>query len=556
MKKYLLFLFSIFVIVAYAQTDIINTRIIQPTTTAGNFSDSYMHHLNSAKDEMFLTTVSKGVSEYFGNSNGVEDRRYISRLDANGFPKWNAIAYNVVGLDIFNTKTDFACVDKDDNFYIICQSNGNEAFFTDAMGTTINFDFNLKILIKISKDGKFLWSKNFRSTKHGVICDNAGNVYLYGNEVTFTNQSVPSMSIIKLNGQNGNEIYNRNNFNVKSNYIVPVFDSSDNLYVFTTADVSTDITVFTMGSQSIRLNKDGLNHLFLKFDTSGNPISGKNYYPEFPEYASSYSYPTDAKFDGNDIIVNAGMITRSLNYFYIGMSGNKIVNKYNRGFCGIISKIDLNGNVKWERDIQSSQDLSLGIQTNIELDEQNSIYSYNLFKEKVNFNNVEYTIGNWPEYKVIMKIDNDGNMKYLKPVDNTGSYYYYPSKTYTNSIDVSGVDKISCMGSTSNNKFLTFPIQNSASPKLYIATFVGENLSTIDKGLSNLEIYPNPTSDILNIQTEQKISKIEILDTSGKLLKSNSGSGKTINVSNLSKGIYLIKIYADKNIINSKFIKN
>lgn len=112
------------------------------------------------------------------------------------------------------------------------------------------------------------------------------------------------------------------------------------------------------------------------------------------------------------------------------------------------------------------------------------------------------------------------------------------------------------MGSTSNNKFLTFPIQNSASPKLYIATFVGENLSTIDKGLSSLEIYPNPTSDILNIQTEQKISKIEILDTSGKLLKSNSGSGKTINVSNLSKGIYLIKIYADKNIINSKFIKN
>lgn len=92
----------------------------------------------------------------------------------------------------------------------------------------------------------------------------------------------------------------------------------------------------------------------------------------------------------------------------------------------------MNGNVKWERDIQSSQDLSLGIQTNIELDEQNSIYSYNLFKEKVNFNNVEYTIGNWPEYKVIMKIDNDGNMKYLKPVDNTGNYYYYPSKTYTN----------------------------------------------------------------------------------------------------------------------------
>lgn len=69
-------------------------------------------------------------------------------------------------------------------------------------------------------------------------------------------------------------------------------------------------------------------------------------------------------------------------------------------------------------------------------------------------------------------------------------------------------------------------------------------------------IYPNPTSDILNIQTDQKISKIEIYDTSGKLLKSKSGNEKSIIVSELSKGLYLIKIYSDKVTINSKFIKN
>ncbi len=550
MKTYLLFLVSLIYIQLYAQNDLINTRLIQPTSTVGNFSQSYMHHLSSATDEMFLTTLSKGASEYFNNSNGVEDRRYISRLDTNGLPRWNAIAYNVDELEVFNSKADFACVDKDDNFYIICQSNGNDAFFIDAMGTTINFDSNLKILIKINKEGKFLWSKNFKSNKQGVICDNAGDVYLYGNELTFSNQSVPSMSIIKLKGHNGDVIYNNNNFNTTTDNIVPVFDGDNNLYVFINPTAN---TVFSMGSQSIKLNQYGLNHLILKFDSFGNPIFGKNFYPEIPEYDSSYSYPTAAQFDGKDLIVNGIMITRNVNYFYIGMSGNKIVNKYNKNYCGVITKIDLSGNVKWERDIQSSQDLSLGMQTNIELDEQNNIYSYNIFKEKINFNNIEYTFGNWPEYKVIMKIDNNGNMKYLKPVDNSGNMYH--GKLFSNVIDVSGVDKISCLGSTSNNKFLNFPIQNSANPKLYIATFKNENLATSELGLSNVEIYPNPTADILNIQTEQKISKIEIYDITGKLLKLNSKENK-INVSELVKGTYLIKIYTNRNTINSKFIKN
>ena len=69
-------------------------------------------------------------------------------------------------------------------------------------------------------------------------------------------------------------------------------------------------------------------------------------------------------------------------------------------------------------------------------------------------------------------------------------------------------------------------------------------------------IYPNPTSEILNIKSEQKISRIEVYDISGKLLKSVDGKAKNVSVSSLNKGMYLIKLYTENGVVNSKFIKN
>ena len=80
---------------------------------------------------------------------------------------------------------------------------------------------------------------------------------------------------------------------------------------------------------------------------------------------------------------------------------------------------------------------------------------------------------------------------------------------------------------------------------------LGVNSST----LSLTTLYPNPTSDILNIETQQKISKIEIFDLSGKLVKSVEGKAKNISVSNLTNGMYLIKLYTESGVMNSKFIK-
>jgi len=68
-------------------------------------------------------------------------------------------------------------------------------------------------------------------------------------------------------------------------------------------------------------------------------------------------------------------------------------------------------------------------------------------------------------------------------------------------------------------------------------------------------IYPNPTSDIINILSDSFIEKTEIYDLNGKLVIESSNK-LTINISNLIKGVYFIKIYSDNNKYTQQLLKN
>ena len=68
------------------------------------------------------------------------------------------------------------------------------------------------------------------------------------------------------------------------------------------------------------------------------------------------------------------------------------------------------------------------------------------------------------------------------------------------------------------------------------------------------KIYPNPAKDNLNFSEE--ISNITISDLSGKMIQQISSSEKSINVSKLVKGNYIITATSKSGeLINKKFIK-
>lgn len=76
-------------------------------------------------------------------------------------------------------------------------------------------------------------------------------------------------------------------------------------------------------------------------------------------------------------------------------------------------------------------------------------------------------------------------------------------------------------------------------------------------GTAGLNIYPNPATDILNIESNA-IQQIEIFDISGKkLLSENYKTLRNIslNVLNYPKGVYFIKVYTATGRKAAKFIK-
>ena len=90
----------------------------------------------------------------------------------------------------------------------------------------------------------------------------------------------------------------------------------------------------------------------------------------------------------------------------------------------------------------------------------------------------------------------------------------------------------------------------------------GNQLSTVLSNenfevFSKMELYPNPTSNTFMLSLDAK--KVEIYSMTGQLIKTenNSIANKEITISDLSKGIYIVKITnSDNLLISKKLIKD
>ena len=72
----------------------------------------------------------------------------------------------------------------------------------------------------------------------------------------------------------------------------------------------------------------------------------------------------------------------------------------------------------------------------------------------------------------------------------------------------------------------------------------------------NVAIYPNPTNDII-VVTAPIGSPITVLNINGQVIKKQlaEGSETTLNVSDLSAGIYLVQVQTAEGIATQKVIK-
>ncbi|MEJ5105013.1 DUF7619 domain-containing protein [Chryseobacterium sp. MYb328] len=80
--------------------------------------------------------------------------------------------------------------------------------------------------------------------------------------------------------------------------------------------------------------------------------------------------------------------------------------------------------------------------------------------------------------------------------------------------------------------------------------------SEIQNDKNSMSIYPNPVKDIMYIHTATEVNKAVIYDTTGRVIHSIGVKGNTVNVSDLPKGNYLIKLFLKDKVSVRKFIKD
>jgi hypothetical protein len=124
--------------------------------------------------------------------------------------------------------------------------------------------------------------------------------------------------------------------------------------------------------------------------------------------------------------------------------------------------------------------------------------------------------------------------------DVTITYSWAYDSTYT-----WVVKSKNCLGEETSS---TFEFTTEPDPTLDVASFDAKSFT----------VYPNPTTDVLKIQSNETVNSVAVYSLLGKqvmFLKGDQISNNSVNVSNLTKGVYFITIEANGKNEKLKFIK-
>ena len=140
------------------------------------------------------------------------------------------------------------------------------------------------------------------------------------------------------------------------------------------------------------------------------------------------------------------------------------------------------------------------------------------------------------------------NLRSTGGVENFDSGYFTgPGAQFTYTFTIPGITTYICD-----------PHPNS----MYGAVTVLGTASTNEINNFEFEIYPNPVIDIVNLIFEnnfENMFKVEIYDSLGRLSftqnKSSTGNKLSLNISELERGIYILKLYNNNKISVQRIIK-
>lgn len=136
---------------------------------------------------------------------------------------------------------------------------------------------------------------------------------------------------------------------------------------------------------------------------------------------------------------------------------------------------------------------------------------------------------------------------------SSGTISIIPSTNYIDNHDGIGTIVTAIVSST----LTTVPstINSVLGFSINVSNCLPQNVNRLND-IAFISLYPNPVQNILTIKSTKDyiINEVNIFDVTGKRL-SYLYENKSIDISNLNKGIYFIKIKTDQGEFSQKFIK-
>jgi len=494
------------------------------------------------------------------------------------------------------------CTDENGNTYIT--GNFNTATITFGSTTLTNNSSGAKsdfFIVKYNISGNLVWAISAggtdRDCAYGICVDNNENVYLTGYfqspTITFgatilTRKSFGTDVFVVKYDANGNAVWSKNHGQQANDSGKSIcVDTAGNCYVaggFTSSSIDFGETTLTCS---------GYNDMFIaKYDAFGNVIwaikqggalnedvrgididaAGNIYVTEVSQQNDATTDIMTLKYDASGSYVQGNIITGAKNEECSGICADAAGNYYvtgsfksltitigtltltntNTNFSTdfFIVKYDAAGNVAWAKNAAGTGN---DYGKSISVDASGNTYLTGTFQSSIIFDTTTLPISGSSNV-FVAKYDASGNLTWVINPEGFGYCYKISTLASGDSFLTGCFSGPFSFGSiTLTETEITVENSNFFIAKLGNAT----GIVNMQNNSSNLTIYPNPAQNQLTIETELNAKqKFDIVNIMGQIVYTSTiEKTTTIDLSQFSNGVYMIKIESEKLNIIQKFVK-
>lgn len=115
-------------------------------------------------------------------------------------------------------------------------------------------------------------------------------------------------------------------------------------------------------------------------------------------------------------------------------------------------------------------------------------------------------------------------------------------------VDLSGI-------TDNDDVIIRFEFKSGYGNNVWIDNVRVMNATGIEELESDLNVYPNPATEVINISTADEVQRVEIFNMQGQLVKVETGDVNSVSVKELANGVYTIKLTTSNGTSMHKIVK-